>query len=147
MSVRWMSAVWASSTSTGTARLVLLALADNARDDDGLAWPSVATLAAKTRVDRRTVQRAIACLVEIGELSVQQVHGSSNRYRLCIPRTDVNLTPRQSDTPGDMSLGDGNAPPYPRQRARGTRGTAPPKPSVEPSRTQSEPRRPGAVQL
>jgi len=70
MSVKVMSAVWDSSRSTGNARLVLLAIADSADHDGTNAWPAVATIATKTRLSRRTVQRQIKELVALGELAV-----------------------------------------------------------------------------
>lgn len=143
MSVGWMSAVWTGSEARGTARLVLLALADNARDDDGVAWPSVATLARKCRVDERTVQRAIGALVELQEVAVEPQRGCSNRYRLLIPRTPVNLSPRQIATPGGVSPTPGNLPPDPRQPATSTPGNLPPKPLGNHQRTVREPRRQG----
>lgn len=44
--------------STGE-RLVLLAIADHVDDDTAQAWPSINRLAARTGLDRRTVQRSI----------------------------------------------------------------------------------------
>jgi len=47
--------------------LVLLRLADYA-DDDGLCWPSVTSLARDCRSDRRTIQRTLEELEELGLL-------------------------------------------------------------------------------
>lgn len=47
------------------AKLVLIALADNA-SDDFRAWPSLATLAAKTSQSTKTVQRRLQVLEELG---------------------------------------------------------------------------------
>lgn len=157
-----MSAVWNSSEAKGTTRLVFLALADNARDDDGVAWPSVATLARKCRVDERTVQRAInqlasaevceRCLgrtslkphkpgFHLNELAVEQLQGRSNRYRLIVPRTPGNLSPRQSVTPGNLPLTPGDLSPDPRQSVTSTPGNLPPKPLGNRQVTVKEPRR------
>jgi len=57
MSIRVMTWVWDNSTVGGNERLCLLAIADNAADDGRNAWPSLATLARKTRLDERTVRR------------------------------------------------------------------------------------------
>ena len=86
MSLQATRAVWESSSATGTDLLVMLALADFCHKDDPSAWPSVATLAAKTRMDRRRVQRAIARLEALGELSIEPGggRGRSNRYRIAI---------------------------------------------------------------
>jgi hypothetical protein len=109
MSVRVMSWVWEHSPAAGTDLLVLLAIADNADDSGGNAWPSIATLGRKCRISPRTVQRSIRKLELDGLLQVDEQggRGGSNRYRLVIdtPRqsvTPVKLTPRQNDT-GDTS--------------------------------------------
>ena len=54
MSVKVMSDVWQSSQSKGTARLVLLAIADHC-NPSGIAWPSLTRLASYVNVDRRNV--------------------------------------------------------------------------------------------
>lgn len=95
-----MSWVWQHSTSEGIDRLVLLAIADAADDDGGNAWPSVATLARKTRVDPRTVQRAVRRLVAVGELTMRSNAGRNgvNVYRVTM--TPGTVPPRQTATPG-----------------------------------------------
>jgi hypothetical protein len=84
MSIKIMSEVWEHSTSTGTARLVLLAIADHAGDDRREAFPSVSTLARKVRCSERTVQYAITELVDAGELTVLKGQGrhGCNVYRI-----------------------------------------------------------------
>ncbi len=72
-----MSRVWAESTHTGSALLMLLAIADHA-NDDGVCWPAVETLAAKARVKSRQAQNLIAYLEESGELTVQRGRGRKN---------------------------------------------------------------------
>lgn len=52
MSVRTSGAVWGGSKHSGSALLMMLAIADFS-DDDGWAHPAVATLAAKTRMRPR----------------------------------------------------------------------------------------------
>ena len=52
-----MTHVWDCGQYNGSKLLLLLALADFAHDDGGNVYPSVDTLAQKTRCDRRTVQR------------------------------------------------------------------------------------------
>ncbi|MBD9700695.1 helix-turn-helix domain-containing protein [Streptomyces sp. ID01-12c] len=100
MSFKVTNWVWARSESRNGARLVLLALADRA-DDKGQAWPSVDDLAERTKLSPRAVQKAIANLVEIGELEVENGGGRhrSNRYRIVPkPRTLDGVTdekPRQ----------------------------------------------------
>jgi hypothetical protein len=71
-----------------TPKLVLMALAD-AADDEGICWPSVATIAVKACVSTRTVQRVIQTLIKRQMLSVEQRYRSngscsSNGYRLSL---------------------------------------------------------------
>lgn len=100
MSVRVMSWVWEHSEAEGSDRLVLLAIADQAGDAGGHAWPSVQTIAGKARVSVRTAQRSIKSLVALGELSVDVNAGRNgvNVYR-------VNMTPRQDDTRTERDKG------------------------------------------
>lgn len=76
MSVKAISWVFEHSRSRGIDRLVLLALAD-AANDQGTAWPSLTTIARKAGIDRRTVSRTIARLVELGELRRHPASGQS----------------------------------------------------------------------
>lgn len=116
-----MSCVWKQSSSSGTDRLVLLAIADAADDDGTNAWPSVATIAAKCKVSPRTVQRSLGTLVELGELAVEKQAGGSpstpadkrpNRYAVlltgvtgCRAVPDSGVTPREPR--GDKRRGSG----------------------------------------
>ncbi len=102
MSFKVTNWAWARSESRNGARLVMLALADRA-DDNGCAWPSIDDLVERTKLSPRAVQKAIANLVEIGELQVENGGGRhrSNRYRIVPkPRTNDGVTdeePRTSD--------------------------------------------------
>lgn len=68
MSVYVSALVWRRSTHKGSNLLVLLALADNAKDS-GIAWPGLQYLADKTRLSRRGVQYALSGLLDSGELT------------------------------------------------------------------------------
>lgn len=86
MSIAYMNAVWSSSTTKGSKRLVLLALADIA-NDQGIAWPSLSTLATKCNLDRRYVINIIASLEESGFISKQvrratEMKNYSNVYKI-----------------------------------------------------------------
>lgn len=85
MSIRVINAVWQNSRQKGNALLILQAIADFA-DDDGYAFPAVATIAAKARVSERTAQTVIASLQKAGELTVEKNAGprGANRYRVLI---------------------------------------------------------------
>jgi hypothetical protein len=87
-----MSACWPVRTEP-SRKAVLISLADQA-NDDGICWPSVNTLAERTCLDERTVQRAIQDLQAEGHLTVQMRSGRSTIYR---------LHPRHDDTPGTVS--------------------------------------------
>lgn len=72
MSVEAMTAVLHHSKATGSAKLVLLGIANH--EGDGGAWPTVETLAkyagltGKRENQERTVQRLLGKLVQLGEL-------------------------------------------------------------------------------
>ena len=94
-----MSWVWDYSRSKPTQRLVLLAIADCANDHGAEAYPSNATLAAKTGLSERGVRKAIGELEALGELEVQYKSGphGCNRYRVLMP--DPAPDARSSGTP------------------------------------------------
>lgn len=80
-----------------TIKFVLMALAD-AADDHGFCWPSIPTLANKTCMDQRSVQRILKVLKESNFIEVQARYrndGSptSNKYRLALISTGDKLSP------------------------------------------------------
>lgn len=80
-----------------TIKFVLMALAD-AADDEGHCWPSVPTLAHKTCMDERSVQRILKVLKDTNFIEVQarfRNDGSptSNKYRLALIATGDKLSP------------------------------------------------------
>ncbi|MFD8847661.1 helix-turn-helix domain-containing protein [Streptomyces sp. NPDC059604] len=60
--------VWEHSSSRGTARLVLLSIADRVADGQCVSWASLSSLAKRTRASVSTVREAIARLLDGGEL-------------------------------------------------------------------------------
>ncbi len=68
MSLEAYRDVWEHSKAKGTARLILLALADHA-DENGVAWPSLSRLAKYVNVSKENVCRNISRLIKMGELS------------------------------------------------------------------------------
>ncbi|MFC7544855.1 helix-turn-helix domain-containing protein [Plantactinospora sp. GCM10030261] len=97
-----MTWVWDHSPAGGNERLVLLAIADNAADDGGNAWPSLGTLARKTRLDERTVRRIIRRLEDAGQLAVAVAAGpgGTNRYTVIMSDgTPGSVPPGQIDSP------------------------------------------------
>ncbi|AKN73682.1 DNA-binding protein [Streptomyces sp. PBH53] len=62
--------VWEHSSSRGTARLVLLSIADRVADDKCVAWASLTSLVERTRASRTAVRDALTALDKSGELKV-----------------------------------------------------------------------------
>jgi hypothetical protein len=74
VSILVTSLVWKYSRAEGSTLLTALAIADFA-DDDGCAFPSVATLSSKARVSERTTQYALETLCGLGELCIERGTG------------------------------------------------------------------------
>lgn len=92
MSTATSTAVFRHSASKGSARLVLLAMADEA-NDQGLLTAyrrSQSWLGKKANVDGTTVRRAIQQLVQLGELQVLAKGDGrdSSDYRILLPGLD-----------------------------------------------------------
>lgn len=101
-----MTWVWDSAPVGGTELLCLLAIADHADDHGRNAYPSIGTLARKTRMSERSVKRIVHRLIEQGLLTVEQGGGRrSNRYVIHMAVEDRRVpvdNPNegcQSDTP------------------------------------------------
>ncbi|MGC4950081.1 helix-turn-helix domain-containing protein [Streptomyces sp. DT224] len=60
--------VWEHSSSRGTARLVLLSIADRVADDQCVSWASLSSLATRTNASVSTVRVAVERLVLAEEL-------------------------------------------------------------------------------
>lgn len=86
-----MTQVWAGSRHKGGALILMLALADFAHDDGTNAYPSIPTLARKTRMSPRQVQRVIQQCEQSGELiaarSTDGLH--STRYTIVLDALNV----------------------------------------------------------
>lgn len=117
MSIRVMTRVWDGSTAKWGDLLLLLAIADSAHDD-GVAYPTVCVLAAKSRMTRRGVQKAVARLVGAGELAVGKRPGryGTNAYRVLVGlpaagegRTMDAPEGRTTDAPEGRTMGRGGA--------------------------------------
>ena len=83
MSVKALAWAWGSPTK-GTAKLVLLALADQA-NDEGHCWPGRAKLATKCGVSDRTVTEQLAILVRDGLIR------SDRRFRIDGSQTSSDI--------------------------------------------------------
>jgi len=88
-----MDRVWEHSQQSSGALLVLLAIADFA-NDDGVAFPSIGTLARKARLSERQVQRVIGELVAAQELDVTPGKGraGSHLYRVTVGSVQQDVT-------------------------------------------------------
>ncbi|MFJ1471166.1 helix-turn-helix domain-containing protein [Massilia orientalis] len=124
MSIQVMAKVWAQSQASGSELLLLLAIADFS-DDQGHAFPSVATLAQKIRMSPRNTQYLLQKLEAGGELEIRRNagRGGSNLYRV------------QTLRPENLAGGCNSLHPTP-----ATACTPPPQPvAPEPSLTINEP--------
>lgn len=84
MSIKVMTKVWASSKAKGSQLLLLLAIADFA-DDEGKAFPSIKTLAEKTRLSTRQTTSNVQALEKLGELRVTRSN-KVNQYKIVVKR-------------------------------------------------------------
>jgi Helix-turn-helix domain len=114
MSIRWIEGAMTRSKSQGTARLILVVLANNADDETGTCYPGIRYIAQRAGVGLRTAQRAIRELEELGELTtkVQASHLGTNIYQLTFSLVDPlssapppsSAPPCQIDTPPPVKL-------------------------------------------
>ncbi|WP_461119562.1 helix-turn-helix domain-containing protein [Saccharothrix stipae] len=96
-----MTWVWEHAEVAGTDLLLLLAIADAADDQGRNAWPSVADLARKTRLDERTVQRRLKRLHGRGDIAIEPGGGRRrNRYAILrFPNTGQQRSAPRSTPP------------------------------------------------
>jgi len=111
MSIAVMTKVWAMDLPAKD-KLILLALADCA-NDEGEAWPSIATLARKCGSDPRTIQRNLRGLEAAGFIRREEVVGKGNRYFFGERRTPGKSPPRRSAPPAKSTKTPGKSPPKP----------------------------------
>lgn len=108
MSVYRLSAVWQHSKQTFGPLLVMLALADFA-DDTGFCYPSVGTIALKSRLSKRQVQRILPRLIRSGELLIERKGGFhkgqnwANQYRVTLGGVCEPIVNKRGDK---LSWGD-----------------------------------------
>ncbi|MER5347626.1 helix-turn-helix domain-containing protein [Streptomyces mirabilis] len=101
--------VWEHSSSRGTARLVLLSIADRVTDEQCVSWASLTSLAKRTRASVSTVREAISRLVDDGELEqLDDLTGPqrSTVYRLPLAAKAVAQAPREQQEDSDAALPD-----------------------------------------
>lgn len=73
MSVQALTATFEHSRSTGSARLVLLSMANHA-GDEGTAYISIATCTKEARISERAARYAVRQLESLGEIEAVGVH-------------------------------------------------------------------------
>lgn len=93
MSIKIMSAIWEHGPADSSQRFVLLAIADNASDDGGNAYPAVETLAKKCALSERTVIRALDALVKNNYLTRRRRKDTSNMYQIVLSSLVGDNTP------------------------------------------------------
>jgi hypothetical protein len=117
MSIKVMSEVWTYAACKGSELLVLLALADFGDDDGENIYPSMQTLARKTRLSDKQVRRVIQNLVKLNLVEILEPGGwkygrnRANSYRILLdnlelgtPKLGVPLShPREDSTPAGDS--------------------------------------------
>lgn len=81
MSTIIMSACWPLLGMSPAQKAVLISLADNA-NDEGVCWPSVATIGVRTCLSERAVRNALRWLEEAGVLKSNQRFGRSTWYAI-----------------------------------------------------------------
>lgn len=125
MSIQTMSRVWEHSNLGSTQLLLLLAIADFS-NDEGVAWPSVRTLARKIRMSERNTHYLLTKIIKTGELAIEKNKGprGCNLFRVQILQ-GANLSGMQQVALGGAMDG-----------AKGVQPTAP-EPSVIRQRTAS----------
>ncbi|MFD7716197.1 hypothetical protein [Streptomyces sp. NPDC059814] len=114
--------VWDHATARGTARTVLLAIADRA-NADAIAYAGTAMLVQRTRAARSTVRDAVDALLDSGELAVvEDVTGPRGETVYRLPLIDAEGA---GNRPGpDSAPGRGSAPRGPESGTEGGRNPA-----------------------
>lgn len=122
MSIKIMNEAWEVKDIEPTAKLILMCLADHANEDDRTCWPAMSTIARKCDVSKRTVQRYMRKLEEIGHIKQRSRTGDSSLFYI-MPEGCANLSPMTT-----VSRGGDNT-------VMGGGDTAVTLTTIEPSRT------------
>lgn len=144
MSIKVMSRVWESFPKGGAELLTILALADWA-DDDGYCFPSVASVATKTRVTRSSAQRSLHRLLDGGFVRVTGnanggPPGATRKYRINL----AGLTGSADATGSKNATGSTDALDGPHRRSM-TGSTDATQTVIEPSLTVRGAKKPRAA--
>ncbi len=106
MSIDAIGHVWKHSKQSGTALLAMLALADFS-DEDGRSYPSVNTLAIKTRVQPRNMQYLLKKLAYAGEIKISP---EGSKFGTNLYEIQLGLGGVQPVAGGGAIDGNGNTP-------------------------------------
>jgi hypothetical protein len=103
MSARATNWAWDQHGMGTAAKVVLLSLAEYADREDGTCFPSRKTISEECEMSPATVTRALATLLELGLIQVDQRrrdNGSrtSNLYTLSVPTQGLNLQPARAQS-------------------------------------------------
>lgn len=83
MSYKAIDWAWDVETPTSASKLVLLALAKFASNDDkNECYPSIETLSKITRLDRRSVMKSLSILQQMEVVVIEKKYGAKNFYTL-----------------------------------------------------------------
>jgi hypothetical protein len=138
MSIKMLNHVWEHSTQKGSYLVTMLAIADYAHDDGTRAYPSIATLAKKTRMTERNVQLVLRKLEEDGELLIQLGAGPRGCNVYSIPLTPPAMKPAEQK--GEkISGGEALSPPRGEKACVEGVKEVSPNPSLDPSERQKDP--------
>lgn len=95
MSTIIMAACWPLQGMSPSQKAVLISLVDQA-NDDGVCWPAVGTIAARTCLSERAVRDALAWLQAAGAVFREYRHNTSTSYTVCPKRFDPSKAPAES---------------------------------------------------
>lgn len=110
MSIQLMTAAWQAELPSGP-KFVLISLCDQS-NDDGVCWPSIATIAERCSMGERTVQMHIQSLEREGYLSRKERSGTSSLIRINPRRF---CTPAESAPPQELHPTPAESAPHPRK--------------------------------
>jgi len=147
MAIALISAAFKAAVSP-TEKLVLLALADSANDDDGGCFFLVSTLCRKTSLSERTIQGVFNRLSQAGYLKREFRPGRSTVFFLSLQKLGVQSSyphPRSSCTPAKSAVTPAAAAPTPAAAAPTPAAPAPISVSYPGSYPLTNPKEPDAL--
>ncbi|HEV2238554.1 MAG TPA: hypothetical protein VGR57_17990, partial [Ktedonobacterales bacterium] len=92
MSATLMEHVWRTSRAKGSAKMVLLAIA-NAAGDDQMADLTISEIAAAAEIKERQTQRCLRAIEALGELVIATVHGRAQRNHFIVTLSLEKVSP------------------------------------------------------